>query len=93
MCYYQIDWDETVHIATMAYNVFPHSSAGEALFYLMFECECFMPTLFKLLLPKLRCMGDEKCRIHLDIMWESYIMAMLNLKMMRDKCPPHQRSK
>ena len=33
-------------------------------------------------------MGDEKCRIHLDTMWEIYMKAVLNLKMTQDKCPP-----
>ena len=50
----------------MAYNVFPHSSVGEAPLYLMFGHDSFMPTLFKLVLPKVRYMGDEECRIHLD---------------------------
>ena len=50
---YQIDRDEIVYIITNAYNVFPHCSTGEALFYLMFKCDPFMPTLFILLLPKL----------------------------------------
>ena len=71
----------------MAYKVFQHSSAGEAPFHLMFGFDPFMPTLFKLLLPKLRYMGDEKCRIHLDAIWEVYMMAVINIKMARDKCP------
>ena len=33
-------------------------------------------------------MGDEKYRIHLDAMWEMYMMAILNSKSARDKCPP-----
>ena len=72
----------------MACNVFPHSSAGEAPFNLMFECDPFMPTLFKMLLPKLRYMGDKKYRIHLDAMQEIYTMSVLNLKMALDKCLP-----
>ena len=88
ICNHNIDWDEIAHIATMAYNVFLQSSTGEALFYLMFGHDTFMPNLFKLLLPKLRYMGDEKCRIHLDAMQEMYMMAILNLKTARDKCPP-----
>ena len=47
ICNHQVDWDETVHIATIAYNVFPHSSSGESPFYLMFGCDPFMPSLFK----------------------------------------------
>ena len=54
----------------MAYNVFSQSSAEEALFYFMLKCNAFMPILFKLLLPKLKYMSDEKCRIHLDAMQE-----------------------
>ena len=81
-CNHHIDWEEIAHIATVAYNVFPHCSAGEASFYLMFGCDPFMPTLLKVLLPKLRYMAEEKCRIHLDAKW------VLNLKMARDKCPP-----
>ena len=63
-----IDWDGKAHIETMDYNVFLHSLAGKALYYLMFGCDIFMPTLFTLLLPKLRYLADEKCNIHLDAM-------------------------
>ena len=66
ICNHQIDWDEVAHIAAMAYNEFPHSSAREAPFYLMFGCDPFMLTLLKLLLPKLRYMGGKKYRIHFD---------------------------
>ena len=37
-------------------------------FTLCLDVDPFMPTLFKLLLPKIRYMGDEKCKIHLDAM-------------------------
>ena len=56
--------------------------------YLMFGYDSFMPTLFKLLLPKLKCMGDEKCKIHLDAMQEIYMVAVLNLKTAWDKNLP-----
>ena len=49
-----------------------HSSAEEAPFYLMFGGNSLMPTLFKLLLPKLRYMGDEGCKIYLDAMRNIY---------------------
>ena len=82
------DLDEIAHIAIMAYNVFPLSSAGEAPFDLMFGYIVFILTLFKLLLLKWRDTGDKKCRIHLDAMWEIYMMAVLNLRIARDKCYP-----
>ena len=31
-------------------------------------------------------MGYEKCKIHLDVMSEIYIMAVYNLKIARDNC-------
>ena len=67
-------------MAMMAYNVFPHFLAEETPFSLIFGCDTFMLTLFKLLLPKLRYMGHKECKIHLDVIWEIYMMAVLNLK-------------
>ena len=54
----------------------------------MFRWDAYLPTLFKLLLPKIRYMGDKKCGIHLEAMREIYIMTVFNLKTVRDKCPP-----
>ena len=48
----------------------------------------YMPTLFKLLMPRIRYMGDENCCIHLDSMRKIYMMTVLDLKTARDKCPP-----
>ena len=33
-------------------------------------------------------MGDDECKIHLDIMREVYMLAVLNLKMSHDRYPP-----
>ena len=33
-------------------------------------------------------MGNEGCKIYLDAMGEMYMMAALNHKIARDKCPP-----
>ena len=72
----------------MAYNVFLHPPIGEAPFYLIFDQDAYMPTLFKLLMPKIRYTGDENCCIHLDATRKIYILTVLNLKTARDKCLP-----
>ena len=72
----------------MASNVFPHYTSGEAPIYLMFGCNTFMPTLFKLLPRKLRYIGDECCKIYLDDKRDFFMMAVFNLKIARDEYPP-----
>ena len=66
ICSHNTDWDNIAQIAVMTYNEFPHSLSGEAPLHLMFGHDALMPTLFEFLLPKLRYMGDEKCKIHPD---------------------------
>ena len=76
----------------MAYNLFPYSSLEETPLYLMFGCDAYMPTLFKLLLSNIRYMGHEKCRIHLDSMRDICMMTVLTLKTVGDKCPPPSKT-
>ena len=80
-------WRSISHLAVMSYHVFLHSSSEEALFYLIFRQDAYLLTLLKLLLPKIRYMGDEKCRIYLDSMTNIYTITMLNLIIVRAKCP------
>ena len=35
-CNYETCWDYLVHIAVMACNIFPHTTTGESLFFLMY---------------------------------------------------------
>ena len=72
----------------MAYNIFPLYALGEAPFYLMFACNAFTPTLFKLLLPKLRYMGDEEMQNVPGCHERINMMAVLSLKVSRKRCPP-----
>ena len=87
-CNHDAKWGELIHIAKMAYNLFPHSAAGESPFFLMYRRDAYLPTLHWLLQPKLRYTGDNECRIHLDAMRDIYMMAVLNLKMSWDQYPP-----
>ena len=77
-CNHDAEWDELVHKAKMAYNIFPHSTTGESPFFLMYGRDAYLSTLHQLLQPKMRYMGDNECRIHLDAMREIYMMAVLN---------------
>ena len=83
-CNYDAEWDELVHIAKMAYNIFPHSVAGESPFFLMYGRDTYLPNLHHFLQPKMRYMADYECRIHLDAMREICMIAVLNLKMSWD---------
>ena len=78
ICNCNTDWDEIAHIAEMTYNVSPHSS-GKVPFYLMYECDAFMPTLFKLLLPKHRHIGDKNVKStkmpYGKYMWWQYLTS------------------
>ena len=87
-CNNSIDWNELIQVAMMDYNVCPRSLLDEHPFYSMFRYNAFMPTLFKLLLPKLRYMSYAGCKIKLVAMRQKYMIAGLSLKTVRDKCPP-----
>ena len=78
------EWNELIQIAKMACNIFPHSAAGESPFFLMYGRDTYLSTLHQLLQLKMRYMGDNECKIHLDVMREIYMMAVLNLKMPGD---------
>ena len=52
-CNHDAEWDELIHIARMAYNIFPHSAAGETMFFLMYGRDTYLPTLHQLLQPKM----------------------------------------
>ena len=80
-CYHDVEWDELAHTAKMAYNIFPHSATGESPFFPMHGRDHYLPTLQNLLQPKITYMGDNECRIHLDVMRDIYMMAILNFKM------------
>ena len=52
-CNHNVEWDELIHIAKMAYSIFLHSAAGESLFFLMYGTDTYVPTLHQLLEPKM----------------------------------------
>ena len=53
-CNHDVEWDELVLIAKMAYNIFPHSAAGGSLFILMYGRDAYLPNLHRLLQPNAR---------------------------------------
>ena len=87
-CNHDTEWDELIHIAKIAYNIFPYLATGESLFILMYGRHAYLPTLHQLLQPKMQYMGEEACRIPLNAMREIYMIAALNLKMSQDQYLP-----
>ena len=87
-CKHGAEWNELIHIAKMAYNIFPNSAAGESPFFLVYRRDAYLPTLYQCLQPKMQYMGGDICRIYLDAMREIYMMTVLNLKMSQDQYPP-----
>ena len=82
---YETYWDHLAPIAVRAYNIFPYTATGESPFFLMYGQDAFLPTLHNLLQPKMHYMGDDECKIHLDLMREVYMLVVLNLKMSCDR--------
>ena len=68
--------------------MYPHIAVEESLFFLMYGRDAYLPTLHRLLQPKMRYMGDNECRIHFDAMREIYMMTIMNLKMSHNRYPP-----
>ena len=84
---HQVEWDMVHHIVEMAYNVFPTRANRESPFFLMFQRDCYIPTLMLLLEPKLRYAGDEHMKVSFDALHELYMMNLLTLKRARDHMP------
>ena len=79
-CNHDAEWDELIYIAKMAYNIFPHSAAGESPFFLMYRGGAYLPTLHQLLQPKMRYMEENKYRIHHNAMREIYMIGSVEFK-------------
>ena len=60
----------------------------EAPLHLMSRHDTLMPTLFKLLLPTLRYMGDDKNKSSLSCHVRNIHDANIGIKTLRDKYPP-----
>ena len=84
---HQVEGDMVHHIVEMAYNVFPTRANRESPFFLMFQRDCYIPTLMQLLQPKLRYAGDEHMKVSFDALHELYMMNLLTLKRARDHMP------
>ena len=83
----QVEWDEIVTIASAAYNIFPNSQGQGSSFFLMFGRHVYISTLANLLQPKLRYLGDASALLSVEMLWEVYRLAAVNVKKERDRQP------
>ena len=56
-CNHNTYWNELAHVAMMAYNLVPHSSAGEAPIYLMFGHNTFYACTLQTIITKTQVHG------------------------------------
>ena len=88
ICNDSIDWNELTHVALMGLQCFPTPSGRRSSLLLNCIMSCFYIYTVQTILPIIRYMGDEGCKIKLDAIREIYMMAVLSLKTARDECTP-----
>ena len=80
----RLQWDEVIHMATAAYNFFPHTTSKERPFFLMFGCDP-LTGLEKLLGDTVRYLGENGGRLDLTVLQNTYQLAAQNGQKAREK--------
>ena len=86
----QLEWDDLVPLACVAYNFIPNEHSKESPFFLMFGRDPVLPlnTLFE---PKIRYMGNNISIISLETMKNLYKITATNLKMAPEMGDPQEQ--
>ena len=78
----QKEWDTVVPLACAAYNFLPNEHSRESAFFLMFGRDAYLP-LNKILIPRIRYLGNEQNTLSLEALRNVYRLATYNLEKAR----------
>ena len=81
-----VEWDDLIPLAVLAYNFFPCQSSKESPFVLMFGRDPIVPVA-KLLEPKLKFYGDKEVSLRMDTLCKLYTVVAENIRNARKKQP------
>ena len=75
----QIEWDDVVPLACVAYNFLPNEHSKESPFFLMFGRDTILP-LNKLLQPQVQYLGNDENILSMQALKNIYEVVAQNLK-------------
>ena len=80
----QIEWDDVIPLACVAYNFLPNEHLRESLFFLMFGRDAILP-LNKLIQPQIRYLGNDENILSMQALKNIYEVVAQNLKLAHAK--------
>ena len=80
----QIEWDDVIPLACVAYNFLPNEHSKESPFFLMFGRDAILP-LNKLIQPQIRYLGNDENILSMQALKNIYEVVTQNLKLARAK--------
>ena len=81
-----VEWDDLIPLAVLAYNFFPCQSSKESPFVLMFGRDPITP-IAKLLEPKLKFYGEKGIGVNMNTLRKLYTVVAENICKAREKQP------
>ena len=82
----EVEWDDLIPLAVLAYNFFPRQSSKESPFVLMFGRDPITP-IAKLLEPKLKFYDEKGVSLRMDTLRKLYTVVAENIRTAREKQP------
>ena len=76
----QIEWDDVVPLACVAYNFLPNEHSKESPFFLIFGRDAILP-LNKLLQPQVQYLGNDENILSMQALKNIYEVVAQNLKL------------
>ena len=80
----QIEWDDVIPLACVAYNFLPNEHSRESPFFLMFGRDAILP-LNKLIQPQIRYLSNDENILSMQALKNIYEVVTQNLKLAHTK--------